>query len=978
MQVRQVLHQNVSQNILDSLENVLREKIHGKANSKCTDESFLVKAFRFYDLANSGTCTMREFKSTLEKMGLVADNHQYEALFFRYDSDGDGQIHYKDFAEVLFRIAPKSVSHVGPATVATVQSQQYKYVGMSSAVGSPMNRKDTTQLRGRHIETILGHLRHTLALKGARGILALIQSFKSADTDDRHYVSIAEFRRILRELNLGLAEPDTLDLFRYFDQQREGKLYYQDFLLELKGSLDSIRQAIVDKAFAKIDRFQSGTVSLADLTAAYDAKTHPDVRSGRKTADQAMDEFMDTLEMFLQAKNGFDSSQEVSYEDFVDYYSYLSCLIDDEQYFICMMTRAWKLTETVSNEQQQQLGRSDRNGSLSSDIGQHRVNPRDPFSPASARRKESILSSDRMSSRRSVSDSGNGSSQISKGAVSFVLKRLREKLSLQGAKGFISLLRTFQSVDMDQIGLVSLKEFVDVLRENGLSLSEQETDLLIRYFDHDGVGTITYDEFITDLKGELNHVRRELIKTAFAKLDVENTGYLSVDDLKKHFDSRNVSDVRAGRKSHEQAVQDFIHHLSTFLITRNPNRYDDDPISEQEFEEFYTTLGSSIDDDEYFKSMIETQWKPPHRPVKISGFGALSPTRANSLIGSTSNQSPRHDLARLRLDSVSSVGSGRSSPSLIRTPGSPMNHIHQGKDIAGRVNQHDPKPAWGPSSSPFATDLVQPIDSAPRRKIWQPQYKSQVRFGDEYTDVKGRPTLQDVENVVRKMKIDIQSRGIRGLSTLSRQLRQQDRQNRGSIRREEFGKILKLFSRNLSVPDIDTLFGYFDYDREGSANYLDFLDALVGPLSEQRRQVVLETFEKLDQHGTGGVYLDQIRNSFNERNHPDVRIGRRQPDEVRMEFLDTFELRNVRSQEVTVDDFERYYEMVSACVEDDEHFALLLRNCWTAQTNATAQRGSQRFSETGNSVGNGVGERMSPSRSLQFHSPSSSSSNFRR
>ena len=51
------------------------------------------------------------------------------------------------------------------------------------------------------------------------------------------------------------------------------------------------------KAFKKLDRDNSGVVEINDLKGVYNAKQHPDVKSGRKTEDEILAEFLDTFEI---------------------------------------------------------------------------------------------------------------------------------------------------------------------------------------------------------------------------------------------------------------------------------------------------------------------------------------------------------------------------------------------------------------------------------------------------------------------------------------------------------------------------------------------------------------------------------------------------------------------------------------------------------------------------------------------------------
>ncbi len=81
---------------------------------------------------------------------------------------------------------------------------------------------------------------------------------------------------------------------------------------------------------------KDGRVTLEDIRTIYNASRHPEVISGKKTADQVLTEFMSLWD--TQEKDGI-----VSFEEFCDYYGDVSASIDSDDYFAEMMISAWKL-----------------------------------------------------------------------------------------------------------------------------------------------------------------------------------------------------------------------------------------------------------------------------------------------------------------------------------------------------------------------------------------------------------------------------------------------------------------------------------------------------------------------------------------------------------------------------------------------------------------------------------------------------------
>ena len=62
-------------------------------------------------------------------------------------------------------------------------------------------------------------------------------------------------------------------------------------------------------------------------------------------------------------------------------------------------------------------------------------------------------------------------------------------------------------------------EFAKCCRLNNLGLSSSDVNLLMKYFDHDGSGGVSYEEFLRALRGRLNPTRKHLVKKIFDVLD---------------------------------------------------------------------------------------------------------------------------------------------------------------------------------------------------------------------------------------------------------------------------------------------------------------------------------------------------------------------------------------------------------------------------------------------------------------------------
>jgi hypothetical protein len=75
--------------------------------------------------------------------------------------------------------------------------------------------------------------------------------------------------------------------------------------------------------------------------------------------------------------------------------------------------------------------------------------------------------------------------------------------------------------------------------------------------------------------------------------------------------------------------------------------------------------------------------------------------------------------------------------------------------------------------------------------------------------------------------------------------------------------------------------------------------------------------------------MDDIRGVYNVTHHPDFLQGKKTEDELLGEFLVNFEgPRGRHVGQITERNFEEYYANVSASIDDDDYFELMIRNAW--------------------------------------------------
>jgi Ca2+-binding EF-hand superfamily protein len=85
-------------------------------------------------------------------------------------------------------------------------------------------------------------------------------------------------------------------IFKLFDRDGNGEINYDEFLRSIVGKMNERRQNTVILAFKKFDKDGNGVIDIEDLKGKYNAKMHPDVKTGKKTEEDVLYEFLDTFE----------------------------------------------------------------------------------------------------------------------------------------------------------------------------------------------------------------------------------------------------------------------------------------------------------------------------------------------------------------------------------------------------------------------------------------------------------------------------------------------------------------------------------------------------------------------------------------------------------------------------------------------------------------------------------------------------------
>ena len=112
--------------------------------------------------------------------------------------------------------------------------------------------------------------------------------------------------------------------------------------------------------------------------------------------------------------------------------------------------------------------------------------------------------------------------------------------------------------------------------------------------------------------------------------------------------------------------------------------------------------------------------------------------------------------------------------------------------------------------------------------------------------------------------------------------------------------------------------------------YDEFLAQVRGKMNQKRLVAVKQAFNFLSDKCGGRFTVDYVKKVYDATRHPDVIQGKRTAENVLVEFIETFEVHhNLGGNEstyVTFEEWEDYYQNMSAIEDKDEQFMLVLSN----------------------------------------------------
>jgi len=182
---------------------------------------------------------------------------------------------------------------------------------------------------------------------------------------------------------------------------------------------------------------------------------------------------------------------------------------------------------------------------------------------------------------------------------------------------------------------------------------------------------------------------------------------------------------------------------------------------------------------------------------------------------------------------------------------------------------------------------------------------------------------------VDKFRKKVLARGAHCIKGIGRTFRIYDDDGSKNLNFEEFSEGVQDYGIDITKEEAKEVFDLFDKDGSGEVSIDEFLIGLRGNMNKSRLAVVDKAWNVADKDGSNVFDMHDLKKVYNVKQHPKFQNGDLTEEQIFHQFLGTFEPDPAkRDGKVTKEEFLNYYAGISAGIDNDAYFSLMVKNAW--------------------------------------------------
>jgi Ca2+-binding EF-hand superfamily protein len=317
--------------------------------------------------------------------------------------------------------------------------------------------------------------RNLLQQRGSAGLLSIAKLLKLNADRRTQIVTARDFVQTIKDLRYDLSLPEIERVFAQLDKDHDGQSSVDEVIYSIRGPIDPARKATLTQLFDLLDRVELGIIPGEVIRNKYDATRHPDVISGRRRDEEALTEFFTNLDTYMQLKDIRDNT--LTYEEFIDFFTFTTLHLTDPTAFNNYINGVWRMGDVRPKTQ-------DIGGRQPGDTPRNHPVSQTPVQGSPQRIQQKLDFGDEAVSAKVGRN------------IDMLVNRIRNLLSIRGARGFIGLERQLRVLDLNCDGYLEVSELRKALKDYRVDLTEQEFASTLSAFDPNRNGLFDFNEFM--------------------------------------------------------------------------------------------------------------------------------------------------------------------------------------------------------------------------------------------------------------------------------------------------------------------------------------------------------------------------------------------------------------------------------------------------------------------------------------------------